>query len=152
MSTVECHMIPEIRIQFNENFSFEKYSAILADITSDFNYLPEFRIAETPFVISDELKKQLLEASNQVVNFIKRPDYKSLTQRAIELNAEVPNEDRHTEFLAVDFGICEENDESYPSRSRFKVSLRFSIFNSTSFKNSSLIIPFLRITPHLLME
>ena len=107
-------MIPEIRTHFNENFTSEKYSAILADITSDFNYLPTFRIAETPFFISDELKNQLLEASNQVVDFIKRPDFKSLTQRAIELNTEVPAEDLHTEFLAVDFGICEENGRIIP--------------------------------------
>jgi hypothetical protein len=107
-------MIPEIRSQFNENFTPEKYSAFLADITSDFNYLPTFRIAETPFFISDELKRQLIEASNQVVDFIKRPDFKSLTQRAIELNTEVPNEDLHTEFLAVDFGICEENGRIIP--------------------------------------
>ncbi len=107
-------MIPEIRSQFNENFTSEKYAAFLADIASDFDYLPTFRIAETPFFIPDELKKQLLEASNQVVDFIKRPDFKSITQRAIELNTAVPNEDLHTEFLAVDFGICEENGRIIP--------------------------------------
>jgi hypothetical protein len=107
-------MIPEIRSQFNENFTPGKYLAFLADITSDFDYLPTFRIAETPFFISDELKIQLLEASNQVVDFIKRPDFKSITQRAIELNTEVPAEDLHTEFLAVDFGICEENGRIVP--------------------------------------
>jgi hypothetical protein len=107
-------MIPEIRSQFNENFTPEKYAAFLADIASDFDYLPTFRIAETPFFIPDELKKQLLEASNQVVDFIKRPDFKSITQRAIELNTTVPNEDLHTEFLAVDFGICEENGRIIP--------------------------------------
>lgn len=107
-------MIPEIRSLFNENYTPEKYSAFLADITADFDYLPTFRIAETPFFIPDELKRQLIEASNQVVDFIKRPDFKSITQRAIELNTEVPNEDLHTEFLAIDFGICEENGRIIP--------------------------------------
>jgi hypothetical protein len=107
-------MISEIRNQFNESFTPEKYAAFLADITSDFDYLPTFRIAETPFFIPDELKKQLLEASNQVVDFIKRPDFKSITQRAIALNTAVPNEDLHTEFLAIDFGICEENGRIIP--------------------------------------
>jgi hypothetical protein len=49
-----------------------------------------------------------------VVDFIKRPDFKSLTQRAIEYNSEVPNEDLLSEFLAVDFGICEENGRIIP--------------------------------------
>lgn len=107
-------MIQEMRSQFNDNFSTEKYAALLADITSDFDYLPTFRIAETPFFIPDELKNQLIEASNQVVDFIQRSDFKSITQRAIDLNTEVPNENGHAEFLAVDFGICEENGRIVP--------------------------------------
>ncbi len=107
-------MITDIRSQFNKNFTAEKYEAFLKDVASDFGFSPTFRIAETPFFIPEKLKNQLLEASNQVVDFIKRPDFKDITQRAIDLNTEVPNEDLHTEFLAVDFGICEENGEIVP--------------------------------------
>jgi hypothetical protein len=145
-------MIPEIRIQFNENFTFEKYSAILADITSDFNYLPKFRTAETPFLISDELKNQLLEASNQVVDFIKRPDFKSLIQRAIELNMEVPNEDLHIEFRAVDFGICEENERIIPKLIEVQGFPSIFNFQFNLFQKLQSHYPILEDIPHFLKE
>lgn len=107
-------MIESFRTRFNEAFSNEKYQSFLEDIASDFDYKPTFRIAETPFFIPKGLSKQILEASHQVIDFIKRPDFKDLTQRAIELNNAVPSEDAHTQFLAIDFGICEEGGQIIP--------------------------------------
>ncbi|MCH7412624.1 hypothetical protein MM213_03930 [Belliella sp. R4-6] len=107
-------MIQQYRTLFNREFSPEKHQEFIQDITSDFNYLPTFRIAESPFFISENLKNQLIEGTNQVVEFIKSPEFKKSTQRALDLNTEVPNEDSHTQFLAVDFGICEENGEIIP--------------------------------------
>ncbi|MFN4000244.1 hypothetical protein [Algoriphagus sp.] len=102
-------MIESFRTRFNAAFTNEKYQAFLEDIASDFDYKPTFRIAETPFFIPKSLSRQIIEASLQVIDFIKRPDFKALTQRSIELNKAVPSEDAHTQFLAIDFGICEEN-------------------------------------------
>jgi hypothetical protein len=107
-------MIESYRKQFNEAFSPEKYQAFLQDIASDFDFAPTFRIAETPFFIPKSLTSQILDASHQVIDFIKRPDFKQLTQRSIELNTAVPNEDSHTQFLAIDFGICEEEGQIVP--------------------------------------
>jgi hypothetical protein len=107
-------MNSKYRAFFNDQFSTEKYDAMQADIASDFNYKPTFRIGETPFFISNELKSQLLEGCQQVIDFIQQDNFKSLTERALELNRKVPNEDEHTTFLAIDFGICEENGEVVP--------------------------------------
>ncbi|MBA4299013.1 hypothetical protein SAMN03080617_04015 [Algoriphagus alkaliphilus] len=107
-------MIESLRNQFNTNFSQEKYQTFLDDIASDFDYRPTFRIAETPFFIPKSLKKQIFEASQQVIEFIKRPDFKALTQRSVELNTSVPGEDAHTQFLAIDFGICEAEGQIIP--------------------------------------
>lgn len=102
------------RNQFNQAFSVEKYNAFIDDINSDFDYKVTFRIGETPFFISNELKAQLLEGCNQVIDFIKKEDFISLTNKALELNRKVPNEDNHTTFLAIDFGICEEDGAIVP--------------------------------------
>jgi len=102
------------RNQFNQAFSVEKYNAMQDDITADFDYKVTFRIGETPFFISNGLKEQLLEGCQQVIDFIQRDDFKSLTERALELNRKVPNEDNHTTFLAIDFGICEEDGQIIP--------------------------------------
>jgi hypothetical protein len=107
-------MIESRRAQFNTEFSIEKYQSFLDDLAADFNYAPTFRVAETPFFIPNELKKQLEEACAEVCDFIRKPDFKELTQRAIDLNTSVPNEDAHTQFMAIDFGICEENGRILP--------------------------------------
>jgi len=107
-------MNQKYRPKFNQEFTAEKYQAFLGDISKDFDYFPTFRIAESPFFISNDLKKQLLEGCDQVIDFIQRKDFLSLTDRALELNRKVPNEDSHTTFLAIDFGICEENGGTVP--------------------------------------
>ena len=107
-------MIESRRVRFNAEFSNEKYQAFLEDLSSDFNYSPTFRVAETPFFIPDQVKKQLEEACGVVCDFIKKQDFKAITQPAIDLNTEVPNEDTHTQFMAIDFGICEENGQVVP--------------------------------------
>ncbi len=107
-------MIDSARRRFNAAFTPEKYRAFLADIESDFNLAPTFRIAETPFFIPKALENQLMDGCRQVIDFIKRPDFKELTQQSIELNTSVPNEDAHTQFLAIDFGICEQDGEIIP--------------------------------------
>ncbi|NHM06889.1 hypothetical protein G4D82_06625 [Flavobacterium sp. CYK-4] len=107
-------MISKYRQLFNKQFSAQKYEDFQNDIAEDFNYRPTFRMAETPFFISKELKKQLLEGCQDVIDLIRRPDFKSLTEKSLELNTKVPNEDEHTNFLAIDFGICEENGQVIP--------------------------------------
>ncbi len=107
-------MISKYRSLFNEQFSAEKYQQFQDDIASDFDYLPTFRMAETPFFISNELKAQLIEGCNDVIKLIQQKDFNTLTEKALELNAKVPNQDEHTTFLAIDFGICEENGETVP--------------------------------------
>lgn len=107
-------MIDKYRQLFNENFTPEKYQEFQDSITSDFDYLPTFRMAETPFFISKELKEQLIEGCNDVISLIQNKDFKNLTEKSLELNTKVPNEDEHTCFLAIDFGICEENGAVIP--------------------------------------
>ncbi len=107
-------MIPSYRDRFNSAFSLEKYEAFKQDIASDFDYLPTFRMGETPFFIPNSLKEQLLEGCRDVIALIRRPDFGPLTDPALELNIRVPGEDAHTTFLAIDFGICKEHGEIVP--------------------------------------
>ena len=107
-------MNTKFRTLFNEQFSSEKYNNLMEDITSDFDYKPTFRIAESPFFIPNELKEQLMEGCQEVINFIQKDDFKAVTNKALELNRKVPNEDNHTTFLAIDFGICEEDGQIIP--------------------------------------
>ena len=107
-------MIDKYRQHFNSQFTEKKYQKFKDDIASDFDYAPTFRIGETPFFISNELKTQLIEGCNDVIKLIQQEDFKNLTNKSLELNQKVPNEDEHTTFLAIDFGICEENGAVIP--------------------------------------
>jgi hypothetical protein len=107
-------MVQKYRDLFNQLFTAEKYEAFKNDIAADFDYMPTFRMAESPFFISKELKRQLIDGCRDVIDLIKRDDFLQRTDRALELNTKVPNEDAHTTFLAIDFGICEEDGKVVP--------------------------------------
>lgn len=137
-------MISKYRKLFNEQFTEEKYQHLKDDIASDFDYEPTFRIGETPFFISNELKEQLIEGCNEVVALIQEDSFKSLTNKALELNNKVPNEDEHTTFLAIDFGICEENGavvpklievQGFPSLYNYQTNLYDKFINQYPFLN-----------------
>lgn len=108
-------MIPSIRQQFNESFTSEKYEAMMAEIHRDFPNQLDFRVAETPVFVPKDLKIKLLQACNDIIEVLLKPDFKEKTNRAIPKNQNVPNEDAHPSFLAIDFAVCrDENGELSP--------------------------------------
>jgi len=109
-------MIHDYRKTYNANFSEEKYNAFLKDINASFNYEVQFKIAETPVFIDKNLKQKLIDACNDIMSVINRPNFKELTNGAFfDVNTIVPNEDEHSKFVQLDFGICKnENGELTP--------------------------------------
>ena len=143
-------MIQSFREQFNASFTPEKYDAFLKDIASDFNFAPTFRIAETPFFIPEELKKQIQQGCEEVISFIKKSDFKNLTKRSIDLNTLVPNEDAHSQFLAIDFGVCEENGKIVPKLIEIQGFPSVFNFQYHLFQKFLKFYPFLKdTTPYL---
>ncbi|MEM5564214.1 hypothetical protein WNY78_03835 [Psychroserpens sp. AS72] len=109
-------MIKDIRSAYNSNFTEEKYQTFLKDIDSTFNYNVKFKIAETPVFITKALKSKLVEACNEIMSVINKPNFKELTNGAFfDATTIVPNEDDHSKFIQLDFGICKnENGELAP--------------------------------------
>jgi hypothetical protein len=100
-------MIKQYRDNFNAAFTEEKYQAFLKELGSGYPPI-DFRIAETPVFIPAELADKLVSAGQEIIDFIKRPDFKSLTDQAIPFRWEVPFENNHPHFIALDFGICKD--------------------------------------------
>lgn len=109
-------MIAELRQKFNKEFTPEKYQSFLDSIHKEFDHVPNFRIAETPVFIDRQLKGRLIEACNEITDVICDSGFKKLTENAIHFpHQPCPNEDEHTTFLQMDFGIChDENGELIP--------------------------------------
>lgn len=104
-------MIKNIRDAYNANFSDKKYDDFLKDIDSSFNYKVKFKIAETPVFLTKALKQKLVEACDDIMSVINKSNFKALTNGAFfDANTIVPNEDEHSKFIQLDFGICKDED------------------------------------------
>ncbi|MCX2473119.1 hypothetical protein OQZ33_02125 [Pedobacter sp. MC2016-05] len=98
-------MIPAQRRKYNEQFTEEKYKKFITDLESNYFQIP-FRVAETPIFVPRALKEKLIAAGEEIINLIKQPNFKALTQKSIPADWNVPNENKQPHFLTFDFGIC----------------------------------------------
>ncbi|MFD0765934.1 hypothetical protein ACFQZI_13815 [Mucilaginibacter lutimaris] len=102
-------MNPSARETFNQNFTEEKYADFLVDLNTGLKNPIEFRIAETPVFLMDDLRDKLLEAGEEIIATILKPNFKELSERAIPDKWRVANENGHPHFIALDFGICKDD-------------------------------------------
>ncbi|MGB6036207.1 MAG: hypothetical protein WBG42_08060, partial [Cryomorphaceae bacterium] len=99
------------RSWFNANFTEAKYASFKESISKAYGHTPVFRLAETPVFFDNALKEKVLQACEDINKTILQGDFKELTKGAIKHpDLVVPNEDYHTRFLQMDFGICENED------------------------------------------
>lgn len=103
-------MVPSARAEFNANFTDEKYRTLLSNLQSGLLKPIEFRIAETPIFIGANFRDKLIEAGNDIIETILRPDFKKITENAIPERWNIPNENEHAHFIALDFGVCRDED------------------------------------------
>lgn len=99
-------MIPQIRETFNNNFTEKKYHEFLEDLNQKHPGQIEFRVAETPIFIPKSFTAKMLDACESIVDIIKDPDFKVMTERAIPDGERVSGDDGFPEFIAFDFGVC----------------------------------------------
>jgi hypothetical protein len=99
-------MIKPVRQAYNQAFSPERYQAFLAKIDADLPGQLDFRVAETPVFVPKVLTNKILQACDDIIKVITQENFKTLTEHAIPAGQRVPNEDDHTQFMAVDFAVC----------------------------------------------
>lgn len=126
-------MDPSARKAFNENFTPEKYELFLQSLNSGLKTPAAFRVAETPVFLTDDFRDKLLAAGEDIINVILQPDFKQLTERAIPEKWRVSNENDHSHFIALDFGVCKDEQgnivpklielQGFPSLYGFQVHL-----------------------------
>jgi hypothetical protein len=104
-------MIPPFRKAYNAAFTREKYQAFRQEIirAADGHY-PRFYIAETPIFVPKEIAGHLMQACDEIIDLITRPDFREMSKGALLPENYVPGETDHAAFLAFDFGICQDED------------------------------------------
>ncbi|MFT3904196.1 MAG: hypothetical protein QM727_13555 [Niabella sp.] len=105
-------MIPDIRKEFNEAFSQEKYEAYLQELNS-FHGGGDFRVGETPVFVPRAFTQQMLDTCEAVIDVMLKPGFKTDTDRAIPPGYAVPNEEPYPAVIAFDFGVCSDGREGY---------------------------------------
>jgi hypothetical protein len=104
-------MVPDLRLHFNQNFSVESYKAFLSKLNKQYDYHIPFRVAESPLFIPTVLKNRLVDACNELTDIIVAPGFSTAMDGAfIDPSWRTPNEDNHTTFLQMDFGITLDKD------------------------------------------
>lgn len=103
-------MIAQLRKIFNSSFSIEQYDKFLNALDHDFPGAIEFRVAETPVFIEDSITRSMIDCCDYIIDFIKDEQFLTKTERAIPVDERIPNEGKHTHFIAFDFGICKQED------------------------------------------
>ena len=107
-------MHPQLRAQFNADFSPQKYAALLQCINETERWPADFRVSETPVFLTDEFTNELTGAANEIIGLTRTAEFAAHARNAIPKGLEVPNESARPHFLVVDFGICVINDHLVP--------------------------------------
>jgi len=126
-------MDPSARKAFNANFTSEKYQHFQELLNVGVRKPIKFRVAETPVFLTDDFRDKLLAAGDDIINVILQPDFKQLTERSIPEKWNIPNENDHPHFIALDFGVCKDEQgnivpklielQGFPSLYGFQVLL-----------------------------
>jgi len=101
-------MHKQARALYNASFSEERFQKMLHSIDAEFPGKLDFRIAETPVFLSGDLYKELVKASESIIDVIRKDDFQFRTERALPPQLHTPNENAHSSFLAIDFAICKD--------------------------------------------
>ena len=107
-------MITAVRQAYNQKFTDAKYRVFLEDLDQTYHHRITFRVAETPVFIGKEFETLLRIASKEIIDFLVRSDFRSLTDASIPGHLCVPNETDHSLFLALDFGVVNVNGKAEP--------------------------------------
>jgi hypothetical protein len=99
-------MIPELRRQFNERFTPDRYAALLRLAEERCGTRVEYRIAETPVFLPLRLLDEMADAGAELTrSLLGNPACLAAAREAIPAGFEVAGETAHPNFLTADFAL-----------------------------------------------
>ena len=100
-------MVKAYREQYNRTFTTEKYQKFLSNLNAAYPNAIDFRVAETPVFIDKYFKEKVLQTCENIIDIIEQTNFFAITKNAVPNQLNVPNENSFSQFIAFDFGICE---------------------------------------------
>jgi len=99
-------LLPDLRRQFNEGFTKERYAALLRLMEERCGARVEYRIAETPVFLPSELLERMAAAGMELTwRLLGNPEYLAAARKAIPAGYDVAGETAHPHFLTADFAL-----------------------------------------------
>jgi hypothetical protein len=110
-------METSFRPQFNASFDVKNHEGMYEQMVKDFNHHLPFRIAESPLFYDDKIVAKLMEAVDDITDYIVSDRFRSESEGVFDISKiKVPNEPEKPSFLVMDFGISiDENGDSFPN-------------------------------------
>src|ERR1700722_2147208 len=100
-------MIPELRRQFNERYTPERYQRFLEMLDTGCGTHVKFRNCETPCFLPRSLMERMERDGRDLIQQLMTPGYLKRSDQTIPPEYRVPNEDARPLFIQVDFGLTE---------------------------------------------
>jgi len=100
-------MIPELRRQFNERYTPERYQRFLEMLDDGCGTHVKFRNCETPSFFPRPLMERMEQDGRELIRQLMAPEYLKRSDVTIPAEYRVPNEDARPLFIQVDFGLTE---------------------------------------------
>jgi hypothetical protein len=107
-------MHPDLRSQFNADFTPDKYAALLRCVNEGTRWPADYRVSETPIFLTREFTDEVVYAANEIAAQTQTLEFAKHAASAIPRDLEVPNESPHPEFMIVDLAICTEGERLVP--------------------------------------
>ncbi|MGE0132192.1 MAG: hypothetical protein AB7U82_29270 [Blastocatellales bacterium] len=98
-------MIPELRAQFNSNFTEEKHQRFLQSLDAEVETKIEFRPCETPVFVPGDLLAEMSRSAKEIIAQLSTSEYKAASALAIPSAFNAPNEGERPDFIQVDFAV-----------------------------------------------
>jgi hypothetical protein len=105
-------MQPEFRKWYNDAFSDEVFAAYRRDLEARTASDYEFRLAETPVFLPDDLREKIATAAREIIQQLSDPDLIEQMKVAVPAKWDTPGIGKLPSFAQVDFAIVREPDGS----------------------------------------
>ncbi len=107
-------MDPHFRRLYNEQFTNDRYQSYTRELSRRLGCEFEFRLAETPVFLPDELRARIVTAGTEIVEQLSDPNRLAKMKRAIPREWNVPAMDALPNFTQVDFAVVDEGGTLVP--------------------------------------
>jgi hypothetical protein len=111
---IDTVMDSNLRARFNADFTLEKYASLVHCVNESEKWPADFRISETPIFLTRDFTDEVARAANAIVDLTRTPEFVRHAAAAVPRGLEVPNESAHSNFLVIDFAICNDANRLAP--------------------------------------